>query len=279
MDPINENITAFVDDQITDPQKVKEIEKAISACDELRFEYNVQRSVKNLLRERFAGRRAPEQLRESVIQATIKSNNVPAAKPQKSFDIWSIFKSPRFAFAAIILFGLVFYFNNGSTVDPVELFNEQSGNFNMAVQAERNFNSIINGELAVQIASNNPEEILKFFKKNGVNYICSVPTFNDWNLVGAVVSEDKGQKFAHHVYTGKEGQILYLYQVERKYFTSMKVLDLSSDLINYLTDGNVVKINKPDHNTFLWISGNNVYSLVSNENPNLIENKFLAGFL
>ncbi len=279
MDLTNEKITALVDNEIKDSIEAEKLKKAISENDKLLFEYNVQSSVKNLLRERFAGQKAPEHLRETVIRSTIKSHKNSVVETKKSFDIWSIFRSPQFAFAVLILIAAVFYFNSDSTVDPVKLFNEQTGNFNMAIQAERNFESIIKGELKVQIASDNPEELKAFFKQNGVNYVCRIPTFEDWNLVGAVVSEDKGQKFAHHVYAGDNGKILYLYQVEKKYFTSDKVLDLSDNMMRYLSDGNVVKVDQSDHNTFMWMSEKNIYSLVSNENTNLIENKFLAGFL
>ncbi len=279
MDSINENITALVDNEINDSRKINELNKAISENEDLLLEYNIQSSVKNLLKERFAGQKAPLHLRESVIQSTIKSYDNPVAEPKPIFDIWSIFKSPQFAFATLIIIAAVFYFTGNSNVDPVKLFNQQSGNFNMAVQAERNFESIMKGELTVQLASNNPEELKAFFKENGVDYVCSIPTFDDWNLVGAVVSEDKGKKFAHHVYAGDDGQILYLYQVQKKYLTSTKILDLSNDMMDYLSDGNIVKVDKVDHNTFLWMSGENVFSLVSNESISKIENKFLAGFL
>ena len=144
----------------------------------------------------------------------------------------------------------------------------------MFIQAKNNFNSILNGKLLPQLTSANSEEIKNFFNTNGVKYSTSVPNLKDWKLLGAVVSEDGGEKFAHHVYVGKNGQLAYLFQVDESYIHTHTIVTLSEDLVKYLDAGNCYSSKSEESITLFTKLGNNICAIVSNGNPKEIENTF-----
>ena len=153
---------------------------------------------------------------------------------------------------------------------------EQLGSKNMFVQAKNNFNAITTGKLLPQLTSQNADEIKNFFNDNGVKYSTLVPNVADWNLLGAVVSEDQGEKFAHHVYVSKDGKLAYLFQVDESYLYNHEIISLSDDLIKYLDDGNCYSYESEGSVTMFTKLDNNICAVVSNGNPKEIENLFCS---
>jgi len=146
----------------------------------------------------------------------------------------------------------------------------------MFIQAKNNFNSILSGKLAPQLTSANSEEIKNFFSTKGVKYSASVPNLKDWKLLGAVVSEDKGEKFAHHVYVGKNGELAYLFQVDESYISTHAIVTLSDDLVKYLDAGNCYTSEADGSVTLFTKLDNNICAIVSNGNPREIEKSFCS---
>jgi hypothetical protein len=146
----------------------------------------------------------------------------------------------------------------------------------MFVQAKNNFNSITEGKLVPQLTSQNADEIKNFFNEQGVKYSTLVPNIADWNLLGAVVSEDHGEKFAHHVYVGKKGELAYLFQVDESYLYDHEIISLSEDLIKYLDEGNCYSYNSEGSVTLFTKMDNNICAIVSNGSPKEIENLFCS---
>jgi len=146
----------------------------------------------------------------------------------------------------------------------------------MLVQAKNNFNSIKEGKLFPQFFSNNAEEIKNFFNENGVKYSTFVPNAINWILIGAFVSEDQGEKFAHHVYAGKKGELAYLFQVDESFLYSQEIISLSDDLIKYLDDGNCYYYKSEGSVILFTKTDNNICAIVSNGNPEELENSFCS---
>lgn len=265
-------ITDFVDNEITDEQIKKEVEELCSNDSSFAYDFKVEKLMKNLVKEKCEYLTVPNQLRNKIL-------NQIAPKPEKlkSNFIENIFYRPSFAFGIVVFIAIVtfFYMSNKSTEVTEKVFAlEQLGQDNMFVQAKNNFNSIIEGKLAPQLTSDNPIEIDNFFKENGVKYSTLIPTYNDWNLLGAVVSEDKGEKFAHHVYANEEGKLIYVFQVEEEYLAKHKILTLSNDFLEYLNQGNCYRFIEENRTIFFTKSHNNIFAIVSNENSNKIEEYF-----
>lgn len=269
-----ELITALVDGEIKDESLRDDILRTIQSDKSFAIDYKVQLLVKNLVREKVKIYPTPDFIRQKILKSITPKEVIK--EKRKSF-LTDFFEKPAFTFATavvVILAIVLILFNRPGSVEIKDFALEQKGSDNMFVQAKNNFQSIVDGKLAPQLISSNPDEIKNFFASKGVKYSTHVPSFANWKLLGAVVSEDKGEKFAHHVYVDKNNRIVYLFQVDESYLYTHKIISLSNDLINYLneghcyttsSDGKVILLTKEDHN---------IFAVVSNADLSEIENNF-----
>lgn len=265
-------ITDLVDNEIKDELIKKEIEELCVNDSSLMFDFRVQKLMKNLVSEKCKTVKAPDALRKKILkQITPKTER----KNLSFFE--NIFYRPSFAFGIILFITIVtlFYMSNKSTEVTQKIFAlEQFGEDNMFVQAKNNFKSITEGKLAPQLVSDNPNQIDKFFKESGVKYSTKIPVYSEWGLLGAVVSEDKGEKFAHHVYANEEGKLVYIFQVDEVYLNKHKILNLTDDLIKYLSEGNCYRFSEENTTVILTKSDNKIFAVVTNEDSNKIDEYF-----
>ncbi len=269
-----ELITALVDNEIKDPIEKETVWNAIKSDSSLEVDYKIQLLVKNLVREKVKIQPTPDYVRQRILKSIAPT---VTKKEKKKFAFGDFLTRPAYTFATavIVLLAIVLILLNRP--QPVEYRNfalEQQGSDNMFVQAKNNFNSIVEGKLAPQLITSDPNEIKDFFIKSGVKYSTLVPSFSKWNLLGAVVSEDKGEKFAHHVYSSQDGKLVYIFQVDESYLQSHKIVSLSDDLLKYLDDGNCYTEVSDDKVTLLTKADNNICAVVSNEDLAVLENNF-----
>lgn len=280
----SENITAFVDNELKNNKQEKELSDKIETDAELKFEYQIQNSMKNLLQKRFAEQKAPEHLRSKVLYSI--RTEVPASRSNQSIGIFEQLKqllNPgkiQFAFGmAIILAALLFLFQPFSTQEQTSNTSiKQARIGGIFFEANNNFDKIREGKLKCQITSSNPEEVASFFKKAGVSYEVSIPKFKNWDLAGGVVSEANGKKLAHQVYSGPNNEILYLYQVSDNY-CKKSIVQISDEMLSYIENNPYYKVEEQNQATYLWKSGSNIYTLVTNEKCDKVEKHFLSSFI
>lgn len=269
-------IAAFVDGELSDETIKFEVEQKIQSDNNFAVDYKVQLLVKNLIKENLVYHSTPEKVRSKILKSI--GSKTKATKPSSSI-FTNILERPAFSFASalVIVFAIaLIIFNRSGVVENKNFALEQLGEKNMFVQAQNNFNSILNGKLAPQITTSESKEILRFFQEKGVKYSTIVPDLSDWNILGAVVSEDNGEKFAHHVYVGKNGELAYLFQVDESYLYSHQIITLSEDLIHYLDEGNCYTAIKNGSVTLFKKMGSNICAVVSNGNPNNVEKTFCS---
>lgn len=269
-----ELITALVDNEIKDPIERDKVWSSIQSDKSLEVDYKIQLLVKTIIKEKVKIKPTPEFVRQRILTSISSVNN---QNEKKKFAFSDFFSRPAYTFAtaAIVLLAITLILLNRP--EPVEYRNfalEQQGSDNMFVQAKNNFQSIVEGKLAPQLVTSDPNEIKDFFVKSGVKYSTLVPSFDKWNLLGAVVSEDKGEKFAHHVYSSNDGKLVYLFQVDESYLQSHKVVSLTDDLLKYLDDGNCYTEISGDKVTLLTKADKNICAVVSNEDLAVLENNF-----
>lgn len=267
---MNENklhlITALVDGELKDSSREEELKSLIEEDFDLQFEFKVQQLVKSIVSERFAISPAPERITKKII----KKINPSEKKSSSIIDKLVQLASPRPAIAfgsviVIILAIILLLINLPTHVDaPVNLAEEQVGEENMYVQAKNNFRRILAGTLQPQLVTDKPEEIEKFFIDEGVRYKTLIPRFDKWNLVGAVVSVDQGEKFAHHVYADDAGRLVYLFQVDESYIDKHHILKLSDNLLKRLDEGHCFDAIDNDLSTLMTKVDNNIFAVVSN---------------
>jgi hypothetical protein len=176
----------------------------------------------------------------------------------------------------LILVAVIVILNQNSKNEIPDLAAEQYGSENMFVQASSNFNSILSGKLAPQIVTDDADNIKKFFTANGVKYSAHIPKCEKWKILGAVVSEAGGEKFAHHVYANDKGKLVYLFQVDESYLNKSEVIKLSEHMMKYLDEGNCYIIVKNDQTTLMRKMDNNICAIVSNASKTEIENLFCS---
>lgn len=269
-------IDAYIDGEIKDKALEQEILSRINNDNNFAIEYKVHSLVKNLVKERLVFKQTPVKVRAKILKSIGSNTKV---KSQSGYFLNNIFEKPSFSFATafvVVLAVVLIIINRPGVIDKKDFAVEQLGNDNMFVQAKQNFNSIITGKLTPQFTSQNADEIKNFFNTNGVKYSTLVPNFSDWMLVGAVVSEDKGEKFAHHVYADKNGKLAYLFQVDESYLYNHDIISLSDDLIKYLDDGNCYFYVSDGSVTVFTKLDNNICAVVSNGNPKEVENTFCS---
>ena len=275
MTEINKDmITALVDGEVSDIVLKQEILSKIDSDKDFAIEYKVQSLIKNLVKEKVVFQKTPYKVRAKILKSIGSYTKITSAN--NSF-ITNIFEKPSFSFATafvVVLAVVLIILNGPGIVEKKDFASEQLGNDNMLVQARNNFDNILTGELTLQLNSTDAIEIKKFFANNGVQYSILVPTLADWNLSGAFVSEDNGKKFAHHIYTGKNGELAYLFQVDESYLKSHENISLSDDLIKFLDAGNCYVSVSNGSVTLFTKMNNNICAIESNGNPKEIENVF-----
>jgi len=269
-------IDAYIDGEIKDELLEKEILARINNDNNFAIEYRVHSLVKNLIKEKVVYQQTPLKVRAKILKSIGSTTKVNSEKRSFFADI---FERPSFSFATalvVVLAIALIIINRPGMVEKKDFAVEQLGSKNMFVQAKNNFNAITTGKLLPQLTSQNADEIKNFFNDNGVKYSTLVPNVADWNLLGAVVSEDHGEKFAHHVYVSKDGKLAYLFQVDESYLYNHEIISLSDDLIKYLDDGNCYSYESEGSVTMFTKLDNNICAVVSNGNPKEIENLFCS---
>ena len=276
MDIRKDMVTALVDGEVTDAVLKEEIFSKIESDKDFAIEYKVQSLIKNLVKDKIVFQKTPDKVRVKILRSI--GSDTKNISVKKSF-LSDLFEKPSFSFATafvVILAIVLIILNRPGTVEKKDFAIEQLGNDNMFVQAKNNFNSILEGKLTPQLTSTSSEEIKKFFDNSGVKYSTMVPNIAEWNLLGAVVSENKNEKFAHHVYVGKKGELVYLFQVDESYLYSHEIISLSDDLIKYLDEGNCYSSISKGSVTLFTKLNNNICAIVSNGNPKKIESTFCS---
>lgn len=281
------NITSYLDGEMNAVEEELIIKNKINSSPDYHFEYTSQKEVKNLLTTRFSKSAAPTYLKERIKadlqkQAFSVYEIKPEPAKEKSFFssfFDSLFKPvPAFAFAVVIAITLL-YFNVSRPDGAYFVFDRESGEFNMVQRAKVNFNKIIKGELTPQSFEVEPQQIKQFFRNAGVKYETVIPECTYWKILGSVVSDCKGEKLAHTVYTSPNGEIMYLFQVDEEHFYRYNTLDISQDLEDMLNTEKYLKFVDADNCIFMWKNGGKIFSLISNGNSETIEHDFLAQVL
>lgn len=270
------HLTALIDGELSDVSIRTELEKLIASDPSFKEDYSVLKFTKSLVQQKCVMRETPEKLKRKIVR---KIKPVENTLPQPLEFLKNIFARPVFAVSGavvLVLLFLLFFINRNSTKETSNLAAEQTGTENMFVQAENNFLGIVEGKLTPQIYSDDEEEIKNFFSEHGVKYSTQIPKCKNWKLVGAVVSESCGEKFAHHVYANDKGELVYVFQVDESYLKKGEAVKLSEHMIEYLDEGNCYISTKNTQTTLMKKMDNNICAIVSNAPEYEIENLFCS---
>ncbi|GBD05332.1 hypothetical protein HRbin20_00913 [bacterium HR20] len=138
----------------------------------------------------------------------------------------------------------------------------------------QNFQLIMSGKLSVAKASQNFDELVAFFRSQGVTYnLVNVPLRAQ--LVGGVVSEHNGTKLAHLVYR-RGDTLIYMYQAPEELF-KRGILALPRSVMHHAETGEWYAENVA-HATWMFWRVQSVYcSVVANVPKDVLATYFVEG--
>ena len=275
---IDELITSYADNQISDPETKKQLEELLASDQKLNAKYRSEILTRDLYRTRFPEVELPAATYQKVmssidgiIEGAYKKNIAAPqlANTQNEYpSFWQSLKEsftekfigvPRYAFAIlafVIIGSLVIFSGDKKTKNPYILAGTESS---IMVQAVNSFHKIIKGDVKPQLSSSNAAEVEKYVMEKA-HFDPYVPEIENYKLSGVVCNEYHGQQLAHLVYTDNKGRIIYIFQVP---VTAMqkKELDLPEDVQNEIVKAKYYMCDEVDDNDCtmtLWYKENNV---------------------
>lgn len=249
---IDELITSYADNQISDPETKKQIEELLSKDSKLNAKYRSEVLTKNLLKSRIPEAELPQATYNKVmvsIDGLIADSKKNYAQQHRAAVIepeypsfWQTLKQaftekfigvPRYAFAVVIflVIGGLFVFSSSKKVkNPYILAGSESS---IMIQALNSFHKVMNGDVKPQLTSSNAAEIEKYVMDKA-HFDPYVPQIDNFSLAGVVCNEYHGQQLAHLVYKDPEGRMIYILQVPVTALQK-KDLELPDDVHNEIT--------------------------------------------
>lgn len=249
-------VTALIDGELNDTTERSLLESEISSSGELQIELHIQKKMKEIVSQKCVKKSCPLSLKNKILQDIRSGKTAPTVTRLPLQMIYAISAAAVFIIAFLIIRSNEYNRN---------LLAEQSGENNMVVQAANNFGSILAGKLTPQIVTSNKEKITAFFRENGVSYGTVIPNVSGCTLLGGVVSDDKGEKLAHHIYADSDGKLIYVFQADEAHFTDSKLLAVSDELWGEIKSKKVYFSKKGDYSLAIFKNGSNISTVVSNQ--------------
>lgn len=272
-----DEISSLIDGEITETKKKEEITEKINSDTKLKFEFLTLKLLKKTLRDKVSPAELSVKQKDELLQKI-------GIRPKRSNQLskLSFIQSKRFiAYStfAVVFLAVALLILNGPPLNTVKnTAPEKSQSQNMFIQAVNNFQNIVSGKMSIQMYSNNPKELQEFFKANGVSYSTRITLLENSELVGGFISKYKGIKFAHHIYKDKNGNFLYMFQVDQKYFKEYPKMFITNDLYQYLQNGNQYRLYFGNLLTIMTKVRNNICVLISNFSEEELPQKYQLKF-
>lgn len=227
---LEEYLASMADGEYIAPNIKQELQSRLDNDPELSVALYIQTAMKSVLQTKQEALHieAPADLRASILNG-IRTEHSVARQPQRKVSFieacWNALDpivsvlSPRFAIPLsliIVLSGYLYVSDSSnhiqkSRVNIADFSVVHAGQNNICTQAYSAFHAYEDGTMTLQKISNDQQTLSTFFADNGVNYPVHFPKI-DAELIGGVVSQEKGTKFAQFIY--KVGDhLIYAYEV------------------------------------------------------------------
>ena len=198
---LEEILTSLIDGEYIAPDLREELLNRLDSNTELRVAHSIQTATKNILinHKDALSIHAPLDVQMAIQRNLAKEKSMNSAEHSSKFErtfnnvynaILNIFLKPVIAFPLGIIIGVSGYLlYNQSSIDS-EIFSYKNithnGNDNLCFQAYNNFHSLEQGNLPLQMLTNNKDELSIFFKERGVSYPVFYPDI-DAELHGKLI--------------------------------------------------------------------------------------------
>jgi anti-sigma factor (TIGR02949 family) len=259
-----EYASAAVDGEL-DAGKRKEFDDHIAGCSSCRSEFEVETMTKRIVGGKLHFARAPEHLRDGILQhvyAEIPSPALGRLHVGAFFEnlLARPFVKPTLALAVlvvVILYGITVLMRREP--EPLPVANHQA---DMVDQAVEHYSNYMRGGVKLQLVSSNHDEVKGFFKDK-VNFEVYVPEVENASLVGGTLCEHEGVKFLNLVYT-RGDKVIYFYMGCSKQMKANGKVGLSAKAETDLREtGWYFDTTRVNCNVAVWKVEDNVCSVVS----------------
>lgn len=273
-----ELLTAYTDG-CTDKAETTEVELLLSSDADYKALFELEKATKKLLSSRLRMIEPPSDSlqnvhkgidalyegakKESADRSSVNTITSTITKPQANFS-----KYYFFSIAAIVIILAVVSFKvfklNGSIPD----------NKNFELVSRQIFNKIEKGDMKVQYATNNPEELQKYFQDKA-DFKVFIPSIKDAELIGGTINEVEGQKLVHFVHKCKDGKIIYTMQSCKTALMKNDHMMLDEPCLDRVKQGSNWVESKCGNevipaNMVVWTKDDCICSSVSKEEPKMI---------
>ena len=263
-----ELVAALVDNEIKDNQLRSELLSAAATDPNLKTEHYVQLTVKKTVSKKCRMAQCPSSLRNRIL---LEIRTGAAVEKGNNKQIFSL-RPYAYAAAIAVIFITLFIFKYTDTqTGGLEVMESR---FSLDKMAMNNFKAILDAKLAPQITSDDPGKIQSFFAEKGLQYKMRMACPKGWHFVGAVVSHDNGEKFGHVVLSDSNGNLLYIFEVDKKYLTSDKKLSLDNKIMSTVMSGSCYTQGEGNMGILINRCGDNVRAVVAKDNPENLKTLF-----
>jgi hypothetical protein len=220
---IDELITAYIDNEITDSKLRSEIEDLLSRDENLRKKYQCELLTKKVLQSSLKLNEVPPYLYDSL--SGIYSNVSGKVNKHTDYEYLTfgghinriltrkMMGVPAFAYAVFALVGFfIFYITVIQTQRQLNPYITSGTDKSIMVQALKNFHNILNGNLKPQITSSNPAEVIRYVREKA-KFDPFIPEIEEFRLSGAYCNDYNGEILAHIIYRNSKDEIFYIYQL------------------------------------------------------------------
>ena len=266
-----ELIAALVDNEIKDSRLRAELEGLRASDPDLMIEFEIQAMVKSTVTRKCSHSGCPAALKNRIL-ADIKKGQLASRSNGES----KVFTLRPYAYAAAIavVFITLFIFKYTDSGNITNLPVVKSSLLSFDKMAMKNFRAILDSKLAPQIASSDTNTLKSFFTSKGLDYDMHMICPQGWEYVGAVVSTDNGKKFGHVVLKDTKGKLIYIFEVDKKYLTNDKKLDLDDKIMSQVMSGSCYMQDQDDMGILINKTGDNVRAIVTNDKCEKLKSLF-----
>lgn len=255
MNPIDKDFLIAIADGTADPQEHLRYDKLCEEDKRIELYIHYLRATRERLRRAAQAEEisCPAELRRRILEQVRQ-----APTPRLSIARWW-----WAAAAAAVVVVLI-----------LQPWHSRSVNFRD--ESLSNFELIIAGKLAVMKSTSDFNELVSFFRSQGVQYpIINIPI--KAQLVGGVISEHEGTKLAHLIYR-RDSTLIYMYQAPEELF-HRGILTLPKQIKPYLYSGRWYAENVNSHSWLFWRVQSVCCTVVANAPKDLVSLYFVEATL
>ena len=257
-------ITPAVDGRLpaTDQESFQEHARSCARC---RREYEDERSLAGIIRDRVRAAKVPPAVLEAILAATSRPVEGFFGSRVRPLRAWQATSRARAAAAFLLAFASVVWFIARPGADPAVHEASLASVDDIVGQSVAEYEAVLKGNMVPQVVSDRPDNVRTYFQgKTG--FPVYVPAMRECTLVGGGVDEYRGMRLAHVLYRHGR-QLIVLYQACRASVMEGDTLRLSCQARSDLDRTGWHCCTAPDGAAIvLWIRGRTICAAVGGMN-------------